>query len=100
MINPLLKRNKLDKKKAEAFLELLEVFRCHTQSTEFMINFFNHFVIKENGICKACSAGIVKQVVRVPQSVNNEVEEFPMPMPTPKPVVLCSKTPQRRRRRR
>jgi hypothetical protein len=37
LINPLIHHIKLDKKKAEAFLELLEVLKYHTQSTEIMI---------------------------------------------------------------
>ena len=87
MIKPLLQHIKLDKKKAEAFPELLEVLKCHTQSTEFMIQFFKHAINKENCICKACSAGIIKQV-RMPPSVYNKVREFPMPMPIPKPLVM------------
>ena len=39
-ISPLLKHIKLDKKKAEAFPELLTVLQCHTQCTDFMIQFF------------------------------------------------------------
>ena len=69
LINPLLQHIKLDKKKSEAFPELLEVLKCHTQSTEFMVQFFKHS-IKENCMCKACSDGIIKQV-RMPQSVYN-----------------------------
>ena len=51
LINPLLQHIKLDKKKADAFLELLEVLKCHTRSTEIMIQFFKHSIIKENCIC-------------------------------------------------
>ncbi len=39
-INPLLEHIKLDKKKAEAFPELLTVLKCHTQCSDFMIQFF------------------------------------------------------------
>jgi len=39
-INPNLRHIKLDKKKAEAFPELLKVFKCHTRSTEIMTQIF------------------------------------------------------------
>jgi len=52
-----------------------------------MIQFFKHSINTEHCICKACSAGIIKQV-RVPPSVYNKVKDFSMPMPFPKSLVM------------
>jgi len=57
LINPILKHIKLNKKKAEACLEVLVVLiKCHTQSKEFIIQLFKHSIIKKNCIRKACNA--------------------------------------------
>jgi len=36
-IDPNIKHIKLDKKKSEKFPEILQVLKCHSQSTDFMI---------------------------------------------------------------
>jgi hypothetical protein len=66
LISPRIQHIKLDKKKEEEFPELLGGLKGHTHSAEFMIQFFDHFVIKQNCNCKACSGGIFKPV-RMPQ---------------------------------
>ena len=57
-ISPLLQQIKLDKKKAEAFPDLLKVFECHTQSTDCMIQFFKEPLV-DNCKCKGCTEGII-----------------------------------------
>ena len=85
-ICPRLQHDKLDKKKAEAFPELLEVLKCHSRRTHFMIQFFKKQLIVDCD-CKACRDSLFK-VVRMPPSVYQQVMDFPMPMPIPKPVKL------------
>ena len=86
-ISPLLQHIKLDKKKAEAFPDLLKVLECHTQSTDCMIQFFKEPLV-DNCKCNCncnCTEGII-QPVRMPQAVYQKVMRFPMPMPNPKPA--------------
>jgi len=82
-ISPRLQHIKLDKKKAEAFPELLKVLKCYTRSTEFMIQFFKEPLIGDCD-CEACNQDLFKPA-RMPRSVYDKVKEFPMPMPIPKP---------------
>ena len=83
-ICPSLEHIKLDKKGAEAFPELLEVLKCHSQSTDYMIQFFKEPVVK-NCSCKGCCDGLIKPV-RMPRQVYDSVMEFNMQMPIPKPI--------------
>ena len=85
-IIPRLQHIKLDKKKAEAFPELLKVLKCHSRSTDFMIQFFKQPLI-ENCDCKACSDCRFNDV-RIPPSVYKQVMDFPMHMPIPKPIKI------------
>ena len=85
-IEPLLQHIKLDKKKAESFPDLLLVLKNHTQSTDFMIQFFKKPLV-ENCNCKACNESVFKPV-RMPQPVYDKVKQYPMPMPIPKPPVV------------
>ena len=85
-IIPSLQHIKLDKKKAEAFPELLKVLKCHTWSPEFMIQCFKEPLIGDC-VCKACKEDLFKPV-RMPRSIYNKVKEFPMPMSIPKPEMV------------
>ena len=67
VISPSFQHIKLDKKKAEAFPELLEVLKCHTRSMEFMIQFKKNPTIGDFG-CKVCKENLFKPV-RMPRSV-------------------------------
>jgi hypothetical protein len=89
-IDPLLQHIRLDKKKAESFPELLLVLKNHTQSTDFMIQFFKKPLIEDCN-CKACSENVFKPV-RMPLSVYEKVLQYPMPMPIPKPTTVGDTT--------
>ena len=88
-ICPSLENIKLDKKRAESFLDLLQVFECHTRSTDYMIQFFKEPVVN-NCSCKGCNNGVIK-VVRMPTWVYENVMALPMPMPVPKLVGIGDK---------
>ena len=77
-INPTLQHIKLVKKRAKPFPELLKVLECHTQSTDYVIQFFKEPLI-ENCPCKGCNNGIFKPL-RMPRQVYEQVMRFPMPM--------------------
>ncbi len=85
-ISPGLQHIKLDKKKAEAFPELLKVLECHSRSSDFMIQFFKQPLI-ENCDCKACSDCLFNDV-RMSPSVFKQIMDFTMPMPIPKPIKI------------
>ena len=70
-INPMLQHIELDKKKGEAFPELLTVLRCHTPCSDFMIRFSKQPLV-ENCDCKACIEGMFKPVP-MPLSVYEKV---------------------------
>ena len=70
-ISPLLQHIKLDKKKAEAFPDLLKVLECHTQSADCMIQFFKEPLV-DNCKCKGCTEGII-QHARMPRAVYQQV---------------------------
>ena len=74
---------KLGKKKTEDFLKRLKVLQNHTQSTEFMIQFFKESLVN-NCDYKAWTDALFKPV-RVTRSVYDKVKEFPMPISIPKP---------------
>ena len=59
-ICPSLEHIKLDKRAAEAFPHLREVLKCHSQNTNYMIQFFKEPVIK-NCSCKGCCDGLIDQ---------------------------------------
>jgi hypothetical protein len=88
-ISPSLKHIKLDKKQAEQFPELQQVLKCHSQSTDYMIQLFKKAVVK-NCTCKACTPGIMK-LARMSRAVYDKVMELPMPMPILKPAGLLDK---------
>ena len=90
-IDPTLKHIKLDKKHAEAFPNLLHVFKCHAQATDYMIQFFKDPVI-ESCVCKGCTNGLFKPI-RMPRQVyDSSVMKFPMPMPIIKQVEVGDKS--------
>ena len=89
IISPSLEHIKLDKKRVEEFLELVQVLKGHSQNTDYMIQFFKEPVNK-NCTCKGCTTGIIK-LVRMPRVVYDKVMELPMPMPILKQAELLDK---------
>ena len=85
-ICPSLLNIKLDKKKAEAFLDLLKVLECHSRSTDYMIQFFKKSSV-ESCSSHDCRNGGIKDV-RMPLCVYDKVMQYPMPMPIPKPILI------------
>jgi hypothetical protein len=80
-ISPILKHIKLDKKHPKAFPELLQVLKCHTQSTDYIIIFFKESLVS-SCTCEACTKGLFKPL-RMPRQECDNVIEFPMPIPKP-----------------
>ena len=81
-ICPSLQNIKLDKKRAESFPDLLQIFECHTRSTDYMIQFLKEPLV-HNCSCKGCNDGLIK-VVRMPPWVYERVMSLSLPMPIPK----------------
>jgi hypothetical protein len=88
-ICPALQHIKLDKKRAEEFPDLLQVLKSHSQSCDYMIQFFKEPLI-ENRKCKACNDRLIKHV-RMLRELYNKVMDCHMPMPIPKPIVAGDK---------
>ena len=70
-ICPSLLNIKLDKKKAEAFPDILQVLECHSRSTDYMIQVFKESLV-ENCCCKGCRNGVIKDL-RMPRYVYDKV---------------------------
>ncbi len=89
-ISPSLQHIKLDKKRAESCPELVKVLECHSQSTDYMIQFFKEPLI-ESCVCKGCTNGLFKPI-RIPRHVYDNVMKSPMPMPIIKQVEVGDKS--------
>ncbi len=87
-ICPSLTHIKLDKKYAEAFPDLLQVLEYHSQSCDYMIQFFKE--PRVDCTPKACINNRFKHV-RMPRQVYERFLAFPMPMPILKPIGVFDK---------
>jgi hypothetical protein len=85
-ISPYLKHNQLDKRRENAFPYLLQVLKCHSQNTDYMIHFVKEPLMK-NCSCKEFCNDLFKPV-RMSRHVYESVVEFCKHMPIPKHVCI------------
>jgi len=66
-ISPHLKFIKLNKKQTKTYPELVDVLKCHAQSTDCMIRFSKESLVS-NCTCEGCKRGLFKHV-RMPRPI-------------------------------